>query len=116
MGYVNRDILKQMSIDVGEELLNTLINVFVDDTTERIKAFKIQLDKKDYANMGISAHTMKSVCAQYGVMECSAKAKELELICRGPQPELKESEIRKMVEELCSDLKAAVEEIRDISL
>lgn len=116
MGYVNLDILKQMSIDVGEEMLGTLITFFVDDTNERIRAFRVQLEQKDYANLGISAHTIKSVCAQYGVMECSAKAKELELICRGKDPEAREAEIRTRVEELCRDLAAAVVEIKNITL
>jgi HPt (histidine-containing phosphotransfer) domain-containing protein len=116
MGYVNHDILKQMSIDVGDEMLGTLITFFVDDTSERIKAFRVQLEQKDYASLGISAHTVKSVCAQYGVMECSARARELEMICRGKEPEAHESEIRTRVEELCRDLAAAVEEIRNITL
>ncbi len=111
MQLVDHNILKQMSIDVGGDMLGTLITYFVDDTRERIKALNTQFEGRDFASLAVSAHTLKSVCAQYGVMQCSSHAKEIEMLCREDFPEQKADEIKQKLDALCNELNQAIEEI-----
>jgi len=116
MAFIDSKILKQLSVDVGDDMLGTLINIFVSDTQERMKALELQLQEKDLNNLAITAHTLKSVCAQYGATSCSAKAKELELLCRDSNASSSFSKITEDVNSLISDLEKVIEEISSISL
>ncbi|MBQ8707712.1 MAG: Hpt domain-containing protein [Succinivibrionaceae bacterium] len=116
MGYVDRSVLKQMCADVGEDMLETLISYFVEDATEKIASFKVKLENRDYKALGVLAHTMKSVCAQYGITQCSAHAKELEALCHSQDPSASAEDIATRVTALCSELEGAMEEIRTVTL
>ena len=116
MGYVDRSVLKQMCADVGEDMLETLISYFVEDVTEKIASFKIKLENKDYKSLAVLAHTMKSVCAQYGITQCSAHARELEALCHSENASASAEDIASRVNALCSELEGVMEEIRTVTL
>ncbi len=116
MSYIDTKILKQLSVDVGEDMLGTLISIFISDTEERMKALKLQLQERDLNNLAITAHTLKSVCAQYGATSTSAKAKELELLCRSPEASSSLEQITRDVNSLSDDLEQVIQEIGQISI
>lgn len=116
MSMVDGKILRQMGVDVGEDSLSTLISYFVSDTEERIKAFQEQFSSGDFSALAVSAHTLKSVCAQYGVMDCSLQARELEALCRDPDAGGKAPEISRRIQRLIADLQTAMVEIKGFSM
>lgn len=116
MSLIDTKIIKQLSTDVGEDMLGDLISIFISDTEERMKAMKLQLEERDLANLAITAHTLKSVCAQYGATVTSARAKELELLCHDKSAEDSLDKITSGVEGLCSDLNLVIKELSTLNL
>lgn len=115
MGMVDGKILRQLGFDVGEDF-RQLCEYFVCDTGERIEAFREQFASRDFAALAVSTHTLKSVCAQYGVMDCSLQAKELEALCRDPAAGENVQEISRRLERLIEDLKIAMAEIDEFTM
>jgi HPt (histidine-containing phosphotransfer) domain-containing protein len=69
--------LKQMS---GEDFINELIDAFIDDAPNMIRAMQTALDSKDVESFRRNAHSMKSNANTFGATELAALAKELEVM------------------------------------
>ena len=68
MSRIDVNILKQIGNDVGMDMYDSLIEIFISDSSERLESLKSQFENNDLAKLKITAHTLKSVCAQYGAM------------------------------------------------
>lgn len=114
MDLIDINVLKQIGNDVGLDVFDSLIEIFISDSEERLESLKNQYADRDLANLKITAHTFKSVCAQYGAMSCSAIAKELEKLCADPSSDI--NVIGEKVEALTCELGQALKEIKTISI
>ena len=114
MSRIDVNILKQIGNDVGMDMYDSLIEIFISDSSERLESLKSQFENNDLAKLKITAHTLKSVCAQYGAMGCSAIAKDLEKMCVD-HPSDNET-IGKTVAQLSNELNEAMKEIKEIKI
>lgn len=114
MGMIDINILKQIGNDVGMEMFDSLIEIFVADTSEKKETLKKLFEAGDISNLKITAHTLKSTCAQYGAMECSGIAKDLEKLCMD-HPDDKDK-MSSLVNQLSEKLLVAIEEIKTIDV
>lgn len=114
MSNIDVNILRQMANDVGMDVFDSVIEIFISDSQERLEALKKQYEANDLVNLKVTAHTLKSVCAQYGAMECSTVAKDLEKMCVD-HPSDREL-IGKTVDDLKEKLSVTLEEFKTIKL
>lgn len=113
MSMIYEDVLKQMCQDVGEEMFDSLVEIFVADVTEKISSIEQQLKEKDLSKLKITAHTLKSECAQYGALQSSSIAKELELLCISNNDF---NSVIKLCNSLIDSLKLTLEDIKTINI
>jgi HPt (histidine-containing phosphotransfer) domain-containing protein len=77
--------LKQIS---GEDFINELIEVFLDDAPIMIQNMQSALDSKDVESFRRNAHSMKSNANTFGATELGALAKELEFVAKENNPDI----------------------------
>jgi histidine phosphotransfer protein HptB len=82
MQWIDQQILAQLGRDAGEELLPQLMTIFVEDGHKNLDELTAALQERDAEHLLLLAHTLKSVCATYGAMQCHADALALESSCR----------------------------------
>jgi HPt (histidine-containing phosphotransfer) domain-containing protein len=73
------DELKRIS---GDDFINELIDVFLNDAPDMLKQMQIALAVQDVDTFRRAAHSLKSNANTFGATELAALAKELELIGR----------------------------------
>jgi HPt (histidine-containing phosphotransfer) domain-containing protein len=61
------------------EIMNEIINIFIDQIPEFVTEMKSLLKKKDHYNLGLLAHKAKSSVAIMGLEELSIMLKEFEI-------------------------------------
>jgi HPt (histidine-containing phosphotransfer) domain-containing protein len=71
--------LKRMS---GDELINDVIDAFLDDAPKMIAAMQAALDSHDVESFRRNAHSMKSNADTFGATALAAVARELEAMGR----------------------------------
>ncbi len=71
--------LKRMS---GDELINDVIDAFLDDAPKMIAAMQAALDSHDVESFRRNAHSMKSNADTFGATALAALARELEAMGR----------------------------------
>jgi len=71
--------LKQMS---GEDFINELIDAFLDDAPNMIKAMRIAIAARDVETFRRNAHSLKSNANTFGAAELAGLARELEIMAK----------------------------------
>jgi HPt (histidine-containing phosphotransfer) domain-containing protein len=71
--------LREMS---GEDLINELIDAFLDDAPRMIAAMQAGLEAGDVESVRRNAHSMKSNAETFGATELAVVARELEALAR----------------------------------
>jgi HPt (histidine-containing phosphotransfer) domain-containing protein len=71
--------LKQMS---GDDFINELIDVFLDDAPNMIQQLHTALAGKDVETFRRNAHSLKSNANTFGATQLAALAKELEFMAK----------------------------------
>lgn len=104
---INDVVFSQLLIDVGEEMLPMLVDVFAEETTERIRDLKEMCVDTDYEKVAHSCHSIKSSAGTYGAHFVQKQAEELEVIAK----EKNTSEIEIKLPLLIESLQAAVDEL-----
>ncbi len=66
----------------GEDLLNKIITIFLNDAPERLKELREAVNSRDAPSVNRSAHTLKSSCAHLGALKLSSLFKEMEAMGR----------------------------------
>jgi len=76
------EILAEMTGGSGEEVVEALVEGFLDEVEGRVGAFDQALAGDDVNAMGFQAHALKSVSRTYGAMRLGALAERLEKAAR----------------------------------
>lgn len=71
--------LKEMS---GEDLINELIDAFLDDAPRMIAAMQAGLEARDVESVRRNAHSMKSNAETFGATALAVVAREVEALAR----------------------------------
>jgi HPt (histidine-containing phosphotransfer) domain-containing protein len=97
--------------EYGEDFLVELIDVYLNDTPNRLRQLRQAFDGDDTANFVREAHTLKSSSANLGAMGLSALAKEMEFAGRNGEIEKMATELNHL-EEAFAQVKAVLETVR----
>lgn len=81
------EMLRELGGPDEPELLEDLVEIFLDDAPARIRDIEEALAEANYELMERAAHTLKSSAANLGAMVLSASASELEAAARKRQSE-----------------------------
>ena len=63
-----------------KELILEVINLFIQDYPQNISTLRKNVEEKDFPQLDINAHTLKSNCSTFGAAEASGLALKLELM------------------------------------
>ncbi|GER01892.1 hypothetical protein JCM17845_25150 [Iodidimonas gelatinilytica] len=74
--------LNRMGAEVGSDLLQHLINTFIDEAGQRRSAIAKAAEQRDYDSLQINAHALKSAASTFGANRLSAEAAALEHLSR----------------------------------
>ncbi|HYA35684.1 MAG TPA: response regulator, partial [Candidatus Binataceae bacterium] len=66
----------------GEQFLQKLISMFLNDLTERVEAMKSAIDKGDAAALGRVAHALRGSCGNFGANKLLALCSQMEQIAQ----------------------------------
>lgn len=97
--------------EYGGDFLVELIDVYLNDTPNRLRQLRQAFDGDDTANFVREAHTLKSSSANLGAMGLSALAKEMEFAGRNGEIEKMATELNHL-EEAFAQVKAVLETVR----
>ena len=97
--------------EYGEDFLVELIDVYLNDTPNRLRQLRQAFDGDDTATFVREAHTLKSSSANVGAMGLSALAKEMEFAGRDGEIEKMATELNHLEEEF-AQVKAVLETVR----
>jgi|RhiMetdeSRZDD1v2_1073273.scaffolds.fasta_scaffold28756_7 HPt (histidine-containing phosphotransfer) domain-containing protein len=101
---------KEWVDEYGEDFLVELIDVYLQDTPNRVTQLRRALDGGDRETLVREAHTLKSSSANVGAMGLSALAKEMEAAGRSGKIEIVAGEMTRFEEEFVL-VKAALEAV-----
>lgn len=73
------DGLRELSPDSGTEFLRELIEIYLQDTPQRIAEMEDALNKKDIPSFTRAAHTIKGSSSNFGATKLTKLAHELEM-------------------------------------
>lgn len=79
---INEAVFAQLLVDVGEEMLPALVEVFNEETAERITDLKALLLDVDNDKVAQSCHSIKSSAGTYGALLVQQHAEELEIMAK----------------------------------
>ena len=102
---------KEWVDEYGEEFLEELIDVYLEDTPNRLVQLRQALDGGDTETLIREAHTLKSSSANLGAMALSALAKTMEFAGRNGKLADMETEVRQF-EQQFAQVKTTLETIR----
>lgn len=107
------DNLRVLQRKTGKNILNTLVNLYLDTTPSCIANMKTYLQEKAYEDLAREAHSLKSSSGNLGVKPIADWAQKIEYAFIGEEPfreqELKEwiEHIEKLLPEVKDELLAA---------
>ena len=102
---------KEWVDEYGEEFLEELIDVYLEDTPNRLVQLRQALDGGDTETLIREAHTLKSSSANLGAMALSALAKTMEFAGRNGKLADMETDVRQF-EQQFAQVKTTLETIR----
>ena len=73
------DALRELSPDAGEEFLRELIEIYLQDTPQRVAELEDNLNKNDIPTFTRAAHTIKGSSSNFGATKLTKLAHELEM-------------------------------------
>jgi HPt (histidine-containing phosphotransfer) domain-containing protein len=82
MALINESVLTSLRDLSGADLLNQLIDVFLEETPKLLEAMHVSVASGDVDTFRRSAHSLKSNADTFGATELAVLARELELMGR----------------------------------
>lgn len=101
---VDFDVLEQLKRDTSEEILPSILKIFITETELRLEALQTHCKTCDWPAIETEAHTLKSSAGSFGAVSLQVMACDLEAAAR--------EENNAKLERLMNDLPAIVENTR----
>ena len=89
--------LKEM---MGDDFIGELVDTYLQDSPELFQQMHQALDAQDAESFRRAAHSLKSNSANFGAMQLSALARELEMMGREGRLEGAEARVQQLVADL----------------
>jgi len=105
-------IVEQLILDTGEEVFNTIIQLFVAETQKRVKQIIESNEQLDFQTIENEAHAIKSSATTIGAVPLGVLAKELELKCKLQ----KHCEIPSIINDLAQLTEQSIEKLTDFHI
>lgn len=77
-------ILSEMAGGSGDEVVSTLVEGFLEEARDRVRAIGEALERRDVQAVGFQAHALKSTARTYGAARLGAVASDLEEAAKTP--------------------------------
>ena len=71
-------VLEQMAEDTSRELVPTLAGIFIEDSRSRLMSMSMALEKADWPNIGLHAHSLTGSGMAYGLSQMAVLARAVE--------------------------------------
>jgi PAS domain S-box-containing protein len=79
---VDVSTLKHLIDDVGEEVVPTMLDIYVQETRDRLKRIEQAANEEDFSNLRSEAHALKSSSGALGAILLQDRAFQVELACK----------------------------------
>lgn len=109
---IDKNVLNNLTQDLGSEVLESLISIYVEDTGNTISKLQQAVQMDDYAALALEAHTLKSVSATYGASDALELSRDIDARCKRSVPMV---ELVPDVNKLIMVLQATITELEKMS-
>ena len=92
------------------EIVNEIINIFIDEYPERMETLRKNIDEKDFEQLKFNAHSLKGVVANFVAPEVQELARQLEL--KGAHKDT--TDVEQLYTELKEKTALVVEELKEL--
>ncbi len=79
MGVIDREKFMENFQYFDKEIVNDIINIFIDEYPERMAALQKNIEEKDFEQLRFNAHSLKGVIANFVAPEPQDLARTLEM-------------------------------------
>ena len=79
MGMIDKKQFLENFQYFDNEIVNEIINIFIDEYPERMETLKKNIDEKDFEQLKFNAHSLKGVVANFVAPEVQELARQLQL-------------------------------------
>jgi HPt (histidine-containing phosphotransfer) domain-containing protein len=110
---IDKLVLQNLANDLGSEVLDSLISVYVEDSLNTVEKLQQALKSDDYDLIALEVHTLKSVSATYGAHQALLLSKKIDAYCKQKEPL---STFKQELEQLISVLNDTVEEVKNFHI
>ncbi len=101
---IDEAIFSQLLADVGEDMLTTLVEVFKEETGDKLDALTVLAEDIDNQKIADNCHSIKSSAAIYGALDVKKSAEELEILAKAHETE----KVKEKLPHLIINLKNAI--------
>ena len=87
MGVIDREKFIENFQYFDKEIVNDIINIFIDEYPERMSTLQKNVEEKDFEQLRFNAHSLKGVIANFVAPEPQELARTLEMKGKDNDPE-----------------------------
>ena len=96
--WLNIATLTQLKQDIPDPVLEEILTIFYQETLQRIGDIQHHLDQKNWRQLEVETHSLKSSAGSFGLERLQQLAKKLEFDCRAHQLDTIEQDILALAE------------------
>lgn len=123
---IDKDTFRSVFADFDAEIINQIIEIYINEHPEKFKALEDAFVQKDFENLGYIAHSLKGILSQFYAPEAKQQAMELEYLARelndyylsnNPCADIEDAhkdQIKKMIETLKLSSLKVIEDLKNI--
>lgn len=82
MTVLDETVLKQLERDINTKTLKKLLEMFIEETEERLQAIQQLSQREQWDSVAREGHTLKSTAGSFGLKYLCNKAQELDESCQ----------------------------------
>lgn len=83
--FVDENVLQQLVADTDAQIVPELINLYIEDSQQRLQRINTAITKKDFDSLEFETHTVGSSAVAHGNAKLYQLARKIELLCRENQ-------------------------------
>ena len=110
MGLIDKKQFLENFQYFDNEVVNEIINIFIDEYPERMETLRKNIDEKDFEQLKFNAHSLKGVVANFVAPEVQELARQLEL--KGAHKDT--TDVEQLFTELKEKTALVVEELKEL--
>lgn len=80
--YIDEKVLLQLVMDTDAQIVPELIELYIQDSQQRLQQINTAITKRDFASLEFETHTVGSSAVAHGNAKLHALARKIEILCR----------------------------------